>query len=77
MKTAVISETAGRIGRLPQEPEYHCSHSIAVMADRWADDLRPSDIEPRLVCNVCGHRGADVRPDFNCNEQPVGAMGYS
>ena len=25
-----------------------CSHSIAVMADQWADDLRLSDIEDRF-----------------------------
>ena len=25
--------------------DYQCSHSIAVMADQWADDLRLSDIE--------------------------------
>jgi hypothetical protein len=25
--------------------DYQCSHSIAVMADHWPDDLRLSDIE--------------------------------
>jgi hypothetical protein len=45
--------------------DYRCSHSIALMADQWADDLRLSDIEPQFVCSACGHRGADVRPDFN------------
>ena len=39
--------------------------SGASSADRWADDIRLSDIEPRLVCEACGKRGADVRPDFN------------
>jgi hypothetical protein len=29
--------------------DYHCSHSLAVMADRWADDLRLSDIEPQFA----------------------------
>ena len=28
--------------------DYQCSHSIAVMADQWADDLRLSDIEHRF-----------------------------
>ena len=45
--------------------DYTCSHSIAVSADEWPDDMRLSDIEPRFTCKVCGHRGADVRPDFN------------
>jgi hypothetical protein len=42
--------------------DYHCSHSIALPADRWPDDVRLSDLEPRFVCQVCGKRGADVRP---------------
>jgi hypothetical protein len=32
--------------------------------------------EARFVCRVCGKRGADVRPDFNWNRQPVAVMGY-
>ena len=28
--------------------DYRCSHSIAVSADHWPDDLRLSDIEPRF-----------------------------
>jgi hypothetical protein len=56
--------------------DYRCSHSIAVSADQWADDLRLSDIEPRFVCQACGKRGADVRPDFNWNKTPGAVMGY-
>jgi hypothetical protein len=41
--------------------DYHCSHSIAISADRWPDDLRLSDIEPRFVCRACGKRGAILR----------------
>jgi hypothetical protein len=52
-----------------------CSHSLAVMADRWADDVRLSDIEPRFICSACGKRGADVRSDFNWRTA-VGGMGY-
>jgi hypothetical protein len=55
---------------------YRCSHSIAISGDRWPDDVRLSDIAPRLICAACGHRGADVRPDFNWNKQPVKMMGY-
>jgi hypothetical protein len=47
------------------------------MADRWADDVRLSDVEPRFVCTACGKRGTDVRPNFNWNVRgPVGGMGY-
>jgi hypothetical protein len=42
--------------------DYRCSHSIAISADRWPDDLRLSDIEDRFTCSACGKRGADVRP---------------
>jgi hypothetical protein len=56
--------------------DYRCSHSVAVMADQWADDVRLSDIEPGFICTACGKRGADVRPDFNWNRQPVASMGY-
>jgi hypothetical protein len=47
--------------------DYKCSHSLAISADRWPDDVRLSDIEPRFICKACGKRGADVRPDFNWN----------
>jgi hypothetical protein len=51
--------------------DYGCSHSVAMSADRWPDDVRLSDIEGRFTCTVCGHRGADVGPDFNWKEKPV------
>ena len=53
--------------------DYRCSHSIA-NSDRWPDHVRLSDLEPRFVCQPAG-RGADVRPDFNWNKQPVEMMG--
>ena len=28
--------------------DYHCSHSLALSADRWPDELRLSDLEPRF-----------------------------
>jgi hypothetical protein len=34
------------------------SHSVALSADRWPDELRWSDIEPRFICKVCGKSGA-------------------
>jgi hypothetical protein len=56
--------------------DYRCSHSIAISADPWPDALRLSDLESRFVCQACGKRGADVRPDFNWNKVPVAMMGY-
>ncbi|MBR0798103.1 hypothetical protein JQ615_22175 [Bradyrhizobium jicamae] len=69
--------TAGVRGVIVYCSDYQCSHSIALIADRWGDDLRLSDIEPRFVCTVCGKRGADVRPNFNWSiTGPIGGMGY-
>ncbi len=44
--------------------DYRCSHSIKLSADRWADEVRLSDLEPLFTCTACGHHGADIRPDF-------------
>jgi hypothetical protein len=44
--------------------DYRCSHSTTALADGWPDDMRLSDIEHRFVCQACGRRGADVRPQF-------------
>jgi hypothetical protein len=30
--------------------DYRCSHSIAISADRWPDDVRLSDLEPKFTC---------------------------
>jgi hypothetical protein len=51
-----------------------CGDHIALSADRWPDDLRLSDVEPRLVCTACGRRGAEVRPDFETGKPPLAAM---
>ena len=50
-----------------------CGDHIALSADRWPDDLRLSDVEPRLVCTACGRRGAEVRPDFETGKPPLAA----
>ncbi|RZN08072.1 hypothetical protein CWO91_24090 [Bradyrhizobium genosp. SA-3] len=52
----------------------HCGHHVALNADRWLDDVRLSDIEPRFVCSECGSRGAEVRPDFASGRPPQFAM---
>src|ERR1700736_4172962 len=68
--------TAGVRGALIYCSDYKCSHSTAISANQWPDHVRLSDLEARFVCKACGKRGADVRPDFNWNENPVAAMGY-
>lgn len=52
--------------------DYRCSHSVALSADRWPDELSLSDLEPRFACKACGRRGADVRPDFKWDKVPAG-----
>jgi hypothetical protein len=45
--------------------DYHCSQWTTMSADRWPDDVRLSDLESLFVCQACGRRGADVRPNFD------------
>jgi len=40
--------------------DYQCSHSIAISGDGWPDDLRLSDIEPRMICRARGKRGMSL-----------------
>jgi hypothetical protein len=44
--------------------EYKCAHSVVISSEGWPDQVRLSDLEPRFTCQVCGHRGADIRPLF-------------
>jgi hypothetical protein len=45
--------------------DFRCSHWTTMSADRWPDDVRLSDLEPLFVCQGCGRKGADVRPNFD------------
>jgi hypothetical protein len=54
----------GVTGVLVYCADHHCSHVVAVSAEEWPDDVRFSDLEGRFTCSVCGHRGADIRPDW-------------
>jgi hypothetical protein len=56
--------------------DHKCSHHIAISADYSPDNVSLSHLEPRFVCQACGHKGAEVRPDFYWNTKPVAAMGY-
>ena len=60
---------SGVRGLLVYCADYHCSHSMAMSADQWPDSVRLSDIERLFVCQACGKRGADVRPDFHWEKQ--------
>ncbi|WP_271604936.1 hypothetical protein [Bradyrhizobium sp. CCBAU 11434] len=40
--------------------DYQCSHNVKLAAeyvDRWPDEIRISQLEPRFVCKACGMRG--------------------
>jgi hypothetical protein len=52
--------------------DFQCSHWTAISGDRWPDDARLSDIEPRFTCQACGTRGADVRPNFHWEKERRG-----
>ena len=49
--------------------DYHCSHWTAISGDRWPNGARLSDIEPRFICQVCGLKGADVRPNYQWEKE--------
>ena len=46
---------SGARGLLVYSADYRCSHSIAVSADRWPDEVQLSDIEPRFICTSRGN----------------------
>jgi len=53
----------------------HCGLHAALDADSWPADVRLSDLEPRFVCQGCGGRGAEVRPDFELGNPQLAIMG--
>jgi len=73
--TLAEMRSSGVRGLLIYCSDFKCSHSVAVLANQWQDEVRLSDLEPRFVCKVCGKRGASVRPDFHWNKPSVAAMG--
>jgi hypothetical protein len=60
---------SGVCGLLIYCADYKCSHSFAISADQWPDDMRLSDLAGRFACTACGTRGADVRPDFDWDKE--------
>jgi hypothetical protein len=53
--------------------DYKCSHSVVIDTDCWPESLRLPDLEAMFVCRVCGHRGCDVRPDYQGAEPRLAA----
>jgi hypothetical protein len=53
-----------------------CHFASSTPSLALADDVRLSDIEPRFVCQACGRRGADVRPNFDWDKPGAVVMGY-
>jgi hypothetical protein len=47
--------------------------SSSLSADKWPDDVRLSDLEPRFTCQACRLKGADVRPNFDWEMEAQGA----
>jgi hypothetical protein len=41
---------SGARGLLVYCSDYHCSHWTAISGDRWPDDVRLNEIEPRFTC---------------------------
>src|ERR1700732_1499379 len=60
---------AGVRGLLIYCSDYKCGHWTAISGEKWPDDVRLSDLEPLFTCQVCGQRGADVRPNFSWEEE--------
>jgi hypothetical protein len=51
--------------------DFRCSHSVAMNADRWPDDVRLSDIEPRFrwVFAIRGPKSLTSIADVNLNDK--------
>jgi hypothetical protein len=47
-----------------------CKHQATIEHFPWPDDVTLSDFQPRMLCKVCGHLGADVRPDWDVHGKP-------
>ncbi len=56
---------SGVRGLLVYGSDFRCSRQTTISGDRWANDVRLSDLELRFTYQACGRRGADVRPNFD------------
>jgi hypothetical protein len=46
--------------RLYSNPD--CHHNAKLNVSRFPDDVTFSDLQPRMLCTLCDHRGADIGP---------------
>src|SRR6516162_4093631 len=62
---------SGARGLLVYCADYRCSHSIAVSADRWPEEVQLSDIEPRFTRTSRGNlrRTGCTVPPFTSNAE--------
>jgi hypothetical protein len=55
----------------------NCNHKPVMDADQPSDDTAIRPLGDRLVCSRCGHRGADVRPDWAQRSTPGPGAAHS
>ena len=41
-----------------------CHHNAEIDVSGFADNVTYGDLQPRMLCTVCDHRGADVGPSW-------------
>ncbi|WLA68568.1 hypothetical protein [Bradyrhizobium diazoefficiens] len=54
--------------------DYRCSHNVKLATeyvDRWSDEIRISQLEPRFVCTACGMRGSNIVAGSNGTVQAI------
>jgi hypothetical protein len=42
----------------------NCHRNAEIDASGFPDDVTFGDLQPRMLCTVCDHRGADVSPSW-------------
>jgi len=43
-----------------------CHHKAEIDASGFPDEVTFGDLQPRMLCTVCNHRGGDVSPSWHC-----------
>jgi hypothetical protein len=49
-----------------------CHHNAEIDASDFPDDVTFGALQPRMLCTVCDHRGADVSPTVLVNSMQCG-----
>jgi hypothetical protein len=50
--------------RVPLLQNPDCRHNAEIDASGFPDDVTFGDLQPRMLCTACDHRGADVSPSW-------------